>query len=414
VIFTSIEPEQISPEVTALGVRHLAELLRFTRDGGQPAAERAARPPATELTAAIAAALTAKGWTVHHQVGCAAYRIDLAVVDPDDPGRYVLGVETDGPAYALAATARDRDRLRAQVLAGLGWRLHRIWSLDWFHAADKELARVHNAIINAIAAARAAKKGGATRSGPVAAPEATAPAAAPTPPGAGPTPPSAGSAPPSAGSAPTGRAAAVASPARAARPAPARPAVERTAIGRYAVASVPAGRRTVDDLYDVGRVDELGKVLDAVLAVEAPIHVGLLARRVAAYFGIGRMSPRVIERVRLIAATRAQVGSPSEPDVVWRRDQDPAALPSVRVPDDGHPDSKRDWDELPVVEIAAAARVVLERNLGLPRTELVRETGKLLGFGRQGDKVLARLAEGVEVLIARGLARVDGERISVP
>jgi hypothetical protein len=126
------------------------------------------------------------------------------------------------------------------------------------------------------------------------------------------------------------------------------------------------------------------------------------------------MSPRVIERVRLIAATRAQVGSPSEPDVVWRRDQDPAALPSVRVPDDGHPDSKRDWDELPVVEIAAAARVVLERNLGLPRTELVRETGKLLGFGRQGDKVLARLAEGVEVLIARGLARVDGERISVP
>jgi very-short-patch-repair endonuclease len=414
VIFTSIEPEQISPEVTALGVRHLAELLRFTRDGGQPAAERAARPPATELTAAIAAALTAKGWTVHHQVGCAAYRIDLAVVDPDDPGRYVLGIETDGPAYALAATARDRDRLRAQVLAGLGWRLHRIWSLDWFHAADKELARVHNAIINAIAAARAAKKGGATRSGPVAAPEATAPAAAPTPPGAGPTPPSAGSASPSAGSAPTGRAAAVASPARAARPAPARPAVERTAIGRYAVASVPAGRRTVDDLYDVGRVDELGKVLDAVLAVEAPIHVGLLARRVAAYFGIGRMSPRVIERVRLIAATRAQVGSPSEPDVVWRRDQDPAALPSVRVPDDGHPDSKRDWDELPVVEIAAAARVVLERNLGLPRTELVRETGKLLGFARQGDKVLARLAEGVEVLIARGLARVDGERISVP
>jgi very-short-patch-repair endonuclease len=78
---------------------------------------------------------------VHHQVGCAGYRIDLAVVDPDDPGRYVLGLETDGPAYARAATARDRDRLRGQVLTNLGWQLHRIWSLDWFHDADKELGR---------------------------------------------------------------------------------------------------------------------------------------------------------------------------------------------------------------------------------------------------------------------------------
>lgn len=407
VVFTSLEPEQISDDVAAVGVRHLAELLRYTRAGGQPAAERQARPPATELTRAIGDALVAKGWIVHHQVGCAAYRVDLAVVDPDEPGRYVLGIETDGPAYALAGTARDRDRLRAQVLAGLGWRLHRIWSLDWFHDEDKELARVHNAVINAIAAARSARKGGAARSGPVA--SAATPAAAPPAPASGPTPTAAASSPSGArttGSGPR----ATGAPARAA----AKPTGDRAAIGRYTVASVPAGRRTVDDLYEAGRGDELGKVIDNVLAVEAPIHISLLARRVGAYFGVGRLSPKVIDRVRLIAATRAQVGSPTEPDVVWRRDQDPAALPAVRVPDDAQPDSKRDWDELPVVEIAAAARVVLERNLGLPRADLVRETGKLLGFARQGDKVLARLGEGVELLIARGQARLDGDRVSVP
>ena len=34
--------------------------------------------------------------------------------------------------HTSARSARDRDRLRQEVLEGLGWRLHRIWSTDWF------------------------------------------------------------------------------------------------------------------------------------------------------------------------------------------------------------------------------------------------------------------------------------------
>ncbi|MBK9031821.1 MAG: DUF3320 domain-containing protein [Myxococcales bacterium] len=438
VVFASITPEQISADVSALGVRHLADLLRYARAGGQAATEREARPAATALTGAIAAALVAKGWTVHHQVGCAGYKIDLAVVDPDEPGRYVLGVEADGPAYARAATARDRDRLRGQVLTNLGWRLHRIWSLDWYHDADKELGRVHNAVINAIAAARAARKAPGSRSGPVAvkaegsaptarrgeasAPTATSPsAAAPTAAAPVTTSPSAGSrsaASPSATSpsatSPSATSPSATSPSAAISSAAAEAATERTPVGRYAVATIAAKRRTADDLFDVARGDDLGKVIDSVLAIEAPVHAGLLARRVAAAFAVSRVTPRVVERVRLIAATRAQVGSPDDPDVVWRRDQDPAALPAVRVPDDRAADSKRDWDELPLLELAAAARVVLERNLGLPRLELGKETAKLVGFTRPSDKLLARIEDAVAVLAARGLARLDADRASLP
>ncbi|HVV85185.1 MAG TPA: AAA domain-containing protein, partial [Kofleriaceae bacterium] len=158
VIFSSIDPDQIREDVSAPGVRHLAELLAYAKAGGQAGGRAEAHPPATPLTAAIGAALAAKGWTVHHQVGCAGYRLDLAIVDPDEPGRYVLAIETDGPAYASARVARDRDRLRALVLGSLGWRLHRIWSLDWWHEGEKELQRAHNAVINAIAKARAGRK----------------------------------------------------------------------------------------------------------------------------------------------------------------------------------------------------------------------------------------------------------------
>lgn len=76
--------------------------------------------------------LTNHGYDVEKQVGCIGYKIDLAIVDPDNRGRYVLAIECDGASYHSSASARDRDRLRQQVLEGLGWQFHRIWSTDWF------------------------------------------------------------------------------------------------------------------------------------------------------------------------------------------------------------------------------------------------------------------------------------------
>ncbi|PAX55178.1 DUF4011 domain-containing protein [Brunnivagina elsteri] len=72
------------------------------------------------------------GYVIRSQVGCSGYRIDLAVVDKNHPGEFLLGIECDGASYHNTPTARDRDRLRQQVLEKLGWNIHRIWSTDWF------------------------------------------------------------------------------------------------------------------------------------------------------------------------------------------------------------------------------------------------------------------------------------------
>lgn len=87
-------------------------------------------------------ALTARGLILHKQVGCSSYRIDLAVVDPNHPGRYLLGIECDGATYHSSKTARDRDRLRQQVLESLGWKIHRIWSQDWFKRKRHEIEKI--------------------------------------------------------------------------------------------------------------------------------------------------------------------------------------------------------------------------------------------------------------------------------
>ncbi|WP_427162212.1 DUF4011 domain-containing protein [Aliinostoc sp. HNIBRCY26] len=77
-------------------------------------------------------ALVQQGYTIRTQVGCSGYRIDLAVVNNNRPGEFLLGIECDGASYHSSPTARDRDRLRQQVLERLGWKIYRIWSTDWF------------------------------------------------------------------------------------------------------------------------------------------------------------------------------------------------------------------------------------------------------------------------------------------
>ena len=107
------------------------------------ATEREADSP---FETAVAQALRNVGYIVKHQVGLAGFFIDLAIVDPDRPGLYVLGIECDGATYHSARSARDRDRLRQQILENLGWQIHRIWSTDWFRTPERELKRVVQAI----------------------------------------------------------------------------------------------------------------------------------------------------------------------------------------------------------------------------------------------------------------------------
>ncbi|MEO6994613.1 MAG: DUF4011 domain-containing protein [Lacunisphaera sp.] len=143
-VYSGLHADQIDLTRTrAKGVRDLKYFLDYADRG--PKALAAATTASGQVEAdsefekMIADRIRKAGYEVHHQVGCSGYRIDLAVVDPTAPGRYLLGIECDGATYQRAATARDRDKLRQLILEGLGWKLHRIWSTDWWHDAGKEM-----------------------------------------------------------------------------------------------------------------------------------------------------------------------------------------------------------------------------------------------------------------------------------
>jgi superfamily I DNA and/or RNA helicase len=86
-------------------------------------------------------ALSERNYQVERRVGCSDYRIDLAVRN-DQQDEFLLGIECDGVTYHRYSTVRDRDRLRRLVLEKLGWRIHRIWSREWFRDRNNQIEQL--------------------------------------------------------------------------------------------------------------------------------------------------------------------------------------------------------------------------------------------------------------------------------
>lgn len=148
VVFSGTTADDIDlGRARSAGARHLKAFLDFAAGGAlapAPAGQGSTGGPESPFEEAVAGALAARGWQVAPQVmprvGVSGFRLDLAVRHPARAGRFLAGIECDGATYRRAATARDRDKVRPEVLRGLGWHILRVWSIDWWrdHAGAAE------------------------------------------------------------------------------------------------------------------------------------------------------------------------------------------------------------------------------------------------------------------------------------
>ncbi|MDE0089530.1 MAG: DUF3320 domain-containing protein, partial [Candidatus Poribacteria bacterium] len=150
VVFSNFRASDLQLDSSAaVGTRALKTFLDYAEKSNLVLHNSEITTNASEFEDSVYEFLTNQEYKIKRQVGCAEYRIDLAVVDPDNPNRYLIGIECDGEHYKNAHIARDRDRLRSQVLEGLGWKLHRIWSIDWYQKRQNTEQRILDAIKNA-------------------------------------------------------------------------------------------------------------------------------------------------------------------------------------------------------------------------------------------------------------------------
>jgi Protein of unknown function (DUF4011)/REase_MTES_1575/Protein of unknown function (DUF3320)/AAA domain len=146
-VFCSFDPGEMDLSKTKLeGPRVLKRFLDYAKTGIIDERVAIGAEPDTPFEADIAAEIQRMGFLVDHQVGTVGFKIDLGIRHPDRPGTYILAVECDGATYHSALWARERDRLRQEVLEHLGWNFHRIWSTDWFYRRPAELERLRAAL----------------------------------------------------------------------------------------------------------------------------------------------------------------------------------------------------------------------------------------------------------------------------
>ena len=143
VIFASITHEDIRVDAAQhQGPRVLKRFMKYAATGDLDIPVETGDEMDSPFEEDVAGVLEEHGYVVHPQVGASGFKIDLAIVDPDNNNHYILAIECDGARYHSSSWARERDRLRQQVLETKGWRFHRIWSTDWFYSRPSEIQKL--------------------------------------------------------------------------------------------------------------------------------------------------------------------------------------------------------------------------------------------------------------------------------
>jgi very-short-patch-repair endonuclease len=359
-VFTSLCADDIDlAKTSSAGVAALKTFLHYAQTGQMDVPALTERLPDSEFEEQVLRQLTGLGHVVHTQVGSAGFFLDLAVVDPLHPGRYVLGIECDGARYHSARSARDRDRLRQSVLEGLGWRIHRIWSTDWFHNPDEELRKVVQAIETAQAV------------GPPSGPP--APVAEP-----------------------------VAPPETAQPPAVLLPSPSLMATP-YECAHVSLRLGDVD-MHMVNRT-QLADLLAQVVRVESPVHGTEAARRVLSGAGVQRFGNRIQqafeEAVQLGVSGRLFI---QRGEFLW--------CPAMQQPPvrdrSGLPAASRKLEFVAPEELRRAILIVVQESYGIVPADVPNAVCRLFGFSRVTDDMSAAVEPHRDALLREGYLTLQG------
>lgn len=360
-VVSSVTAGDFAAGSTNEGVLHFKRYLEF--------AERGVAALAIELSQEeldvespfedeVARAIRGWGFDAVPQVGVAKYRIDLGVRNPLRPGSFVLGVECDGVMYHSSKVARDRDRLRQEVLEGLGWQLHRIWGTAWYHDREGEEQRLKEAILAAVEG----------RPSPVHRP-----------------------------------------PDRRPVEEPELVEVEISQSPTWSQPYVPASPRAPrfqSDMGDPSAIPEIKRMIKEVVIAESPVHEEAVLRRIREAWGVGRTGHRI--RDAFVAARNAVVrGGTVERDAggfLWVQGQEY----TVRTPDDDE-ETVRSIQAVCREERQLALKWLTQDAMRIARDELMTRAARLFGWTRLGAEISATLAEDIDDLVTDGvLGEVGG------
>lgn len=350
-------------DVTAEGAMHLRKYLDFAERGVQALQIEMGNDGLdtdSPFEDSVLAAVRSWGYEVQPQVGVAGYRIDIGVKHPNNPGAFILGIECDGAQYHSPKAARDRDRLRHEVLEGLGWEIHHIWGTAWYRHRSRELERLKQLLEDRVSL-------------PV-----------------------------------VGRLS-----TRMPTEEEVEPEIQFEAViepdykiwtEEYALADLPALPAHVD-FAEQGSETSLVDFVEFVVSVEEPLHIDLLVKRLRTAGNIGKVGTKIRDTLdKALVISKVQ----RDDDFLWSSS---ARECSVRRPG---PFEMRGIELISDLEIRGAILKIVDDAIGIGNKEISRSLGEIFGWQRIGQKIQGRFDEAIDALLEEGalMASGDGYKVS--
>ena len=377
IVFSTLQPEMIDLRRTqAAGVVGLKRFLEYAKTG-RLALQAEALETGNEETAndavtqKVARMLQGRGCQVDLYVGRSAFKVDIAVRNPHDEGSYLCGILCDNPKYYVTKTVRDREICRPEVLRHLGWKLLRLWSVDWFLNPEATFERLCQALEALLKEA--------DDDGDLFSPYETKE-----------------------------------QPQEQKHSATFNISAEEiiypedeSLLETYEVAEINhlVGVGGLEVLLLNGRRATMG--VKEIVRVEQPIRLSYLAKRIAKEWKIPRVTIRLTDWVRHAAlGCYFDKGDSETNPTVWTSEDRLRGWNKYRKA------SGREIEDIPPCEIGNCIAYLVQQQGTIPSSELKRVVAHQFGFPRVGQKVDKYLEECIQLMIANEKLREDNGMVS--
>lgn len=364
-VFSTLKAEQIDlRRSNAKGVVGLKKFLEFAAKGMQvlPTVSTA-QMQASEIINELAVALEERGYQVDKMVGKSNFRIDLAIVDPRDPDKYLMGILTDGLNYYNTKTTRDREICQPNVLRMLNWNYMRVWSVDWFQDKERVLGSILEEIYNLLHSDEPKKKYDEEQPVQLKLFSVTD-----------------------------------------------EPIVNAVNIREkvYKTASLRASTGLPDTERVIKNVAKVKEQLTQIISVEQPVTNNYLYKRIAFLWNMQRVTPRLQSLVdSLLPGFYLDPISDGKNNVYWIDKVVAFDYSYYRV------NSKRDISDVPLIELMNAALYAVEQQISIPREDLKKVVATLLGFSRKGSNVDLAANKAINQLVRTGKLKEENGKLLI-
>lgn len=375
IIYSTLRSDHIDLNRTsAMGVVGLKRFLEYAERGERSITNnQIATESVASIESIVADRLRAIGYTVHTNIGCSGYRVDIGIVDNDNPSKYKLGILCDGDNYKRTKTIRDREIVQNSVLKLLGWNICRIWTMDWWENPDAVIESIKNAINTANQPEPIQRVQPYVRkeSSPV-----------------------------------ISKSNEIKSSNN--NPNRVKPSDKESSERKYKSVSLDAIESTTEDLMQPENKRKIVSQITQLITNEAPISKTLLYKKIIQAWGLTRLGQRIEAYFDALIDECGYFRTGCDDSVfLWIDEEQHHSYTIFRT------DSGRDATDLAPEEVANGIKHILTDEISLPITDLRRISAQLFGFARTGTHVENAMQRGIEEAVNKGYVRIENDRVIV-